>query len=40
VAEEDDKGEVTAVALMVTATEDAVEEDEDEAIATPVRPEH
>jgi hypothetical protein len=40
VAEEDDKGEVTAVAVMATAAEDAVEEDKDEAIATPARPEH
>ena len=39
-AEENDKGEVTAVAVMATAAEDAVEEEEDEAIVTPVCPEH
>jgi hypothetical protein len=36
VAEENDKGEVTAVAVMATAAEDAVKEEEDEAIVTPV----
>jgi hypothetical protein len=40
VKEEDDKGGVTAVAVMATAVEDAVDKDEDEAVATPVHPEH
>jgi hypothetical protein len=40
VAEENDKGEVTAVAMMATAADDAVEEEEDEAIVTPIYPEH
>jgi hypothetical protein len=39
-AEEEDKGEATAVAEMATAVEDAVEEEEVVAVVTLVLPEH